>query len=282
MKNNSFKYIIIFIIFFAVGAAGAWYFTDKYLKSKEDEKVQIPVDENTTIDITEDDGSQELIVSLLKPLNNEPMFYSTKGMSSSTMDNASKLYLVYTYLINNNMSTTEQRNVDVVGGTLCLNTFLADTGVDGILSTTCTVTKIDKAKFMEVNKKIFNDELLDTSVTFNPNANISCLVEGETYVCGKINPTTNVTGALESNFDIVKVLKDEDGTIYIYEKGYLNDKRSNVNNPNDQYDNYYLHSFDSTNYYYELKSADNLTFKHTFKTEDRQNYYYVSTELIKE
>ena len=68
----------------------------------------------------------------------------------------------------------------------------------------------------------------------------------------------------------------------IYEKGYLIDNRSNVDNPTDQYDNYYLHSFDSTNYYYELKSADNLTFKHTFKTEDRQNYYYVSTELIKE
>ena len=48
------------------------------------------------------------------------------------------------------------------------------------------------------------------------------------------------------------------------------------------FDKYYLHSSDSTEYYYELKNADNLTFKHTFVTKDRVNYYYVSSELVKE
>lgn len=282
MKNKTFKYILIFVIFFALGAVAGYFGTRYYLDSKEDEEVSTPVEEDTSIDITEDDGSQELIASLLKPLNNEPMFYSTKGISSSTMDNSSKLYLVYTYIMNNNMGTSEQRNSDVVGGTVCLNTFLTDVNEVTTVTNICNLTKIEKKTFMEVNKKLFNDELLDTSVNFNPENNIACIVEGDNYLCGDITPTSTVTGKLESHFDIEKVIKEEDGTIYIYERGFLNDKRSNVNNPNDQYDNYYLHSSDSTEYYYELKSADNLTFKHTFKTSDRQNYYYVSTELVKE
>ena len=90
------------------------------------------------------------------------------------------------------------------------------------------------------------------------------------------------SGELESKFDVIKVTKDSSGTIIVYEKGYLVDNRSNVNDPFDQYDNYYLHSSDSNEYYYELKSADNLIFKHTFKTDDKENYYYIGTELVKE
>lgn len=281
MNKKTFKYIIIFILFFAVGIAGGWYFTNKYLESKK-EVIETPVEEDNVIDITEDAGSQDLITSLLNTLNKEPMFYSTKGISVATMDNNSKLYLVYTYIMGNKMYTDEQRDVDFIGSNLCLNTFLMDVGVDAVPTNICVLNKIEKKTFIEVNKKLFNDEVLDTSVTFNPNNNTSCIVEGDYYLCGEIASVSDVTGALESRFEITKVLKDEDGTIYIYEKGYLNDKRSNVNNPNDQYDNYYLHSSDSTEYYYELKSADNLTFKHIFKTSDRQNYYYVSTELVKE
>ena len=60
--------------------------------------------------------------------------------------------------------------------------------------------------------------------------------------------------------DILKVeLYDED--IVITEKGYLYDNRSNLTTPDK---NYYLHSSDSTEYYFELKSSENLYFIHTF------------------
>jgi hypothetical protein len=144
------------------------------------------------------------------------------------------------------------------------------------------VTRISIAKLKELNEKLFNDEILDTSVPFNVDLDKKCVIDLNDYVCGNVTNVYGYTGELESKFDILKVTKDSAGTVIIYEKGYLVDNRSNVDNPTDQYDNYYLHSSDSKDYYYELKSADNLTFIHTFKTDDGENYYYVSTELVKE
>ena len=154
--------------------------------------------------------------------------------------------------------------------------------VPAVSTTGCTVNRISKALFLDINQKLFNDELIDTSVNFDIDITKKCVLDGESYLCGAVQNISGYSGALESNFEVVKATKDVDGTIIIYEKGYLHDKRSNVDNLTDQYDNYYLHSSDSKEYYYELKSSDNLTFKHIFKTDDSEEYYYVSTELVKE
>lgn len=283
MKNKTFKYVIIFIMFLALGISIGYIGTNKYMDKKEEEnKNKEPEVVDTTIDITDDEDQQELIATLQSILNNDPVFYSSKGISVETMDNSTKLYLIYTYIVENNLGTSEQLQDEYYWATTCAHGFINDVTNDGTIPTTCTVLRIKQAVFKEVDKKLFNDDVVDTSVPFTPRLSINCIVDGDSYLCGNVSDPYAVTGALESKFEIQKVLKEEDGTIHIYEKGYLNDKRSSVNDPYDQYDNYYLHSSDSTDYYYELKSADNLTFMHTFKTSDRQNYYYVSTELVEE
>lgn len=283
IEKHTLRNVLIFILFFAVGLVVGYYGANKYLESREDEEQTPLIEDDGILDITNDEGSVELINSLLTILDKNPMFYSTKGISTSTMDNTSKLLLVYNNIMDNKLGTQEELASEYYGSPTCLNGFITDPSDNSFVYTNkCTITRINKSVFVEVNKKMFNDEILDTSVNFSPIDGTSCVVDGDSYICGSVEKTSDVTGELESVFSIVKVTKDDEGTITIYEKGYLNDKRSNVNNPNDQYDNYYLHSSDSTDYYYELKSADNLTFKHIFKTLDRQNYYYVSTELVKE
>ena len=86
-------------------------------------------------------------------------------------------------------------------------------------------------------------------------------------------------GEVVSKFEIVKVTIDDNNTITIYDKGYLLDNRSDVEIVGD-YKNAYLHSYDASEHYYELKSSDNLTFKHVFNNIDNK-YYYVSSELYK-
>ncbi len=280
-----FVYIIIILIFLAAGIGIGIFATTKYLKDKEEKEYVPSVVENEEgpIDITNDENSKDLINNLYSTINGNIMFYNSKGISVSTMDNTSKLKLVYGYLVAKNVGKSEQITSLFVGSTNCANEFVTDPGVNTSVSTNlCTVTRISKAEFMNANKVLFNDEVLDTSVIFSPGRGKSCAVDGDSYICGNVLDNVAYTGELESKFTIEKVTKDEYGTVEIYERGYLVDKRSNVNNPNDQYDNYYLHSSDSKDYYYELKSADNLTFKHIFKTNDKKNYYYVSTELVKE
>lgn len=283
--NHLFKNIIIVIVFLAIGISVGIFGTLRYLDYKKEleEAEQVENVDEGPEDITEDEDSQGLIQSLLKILDGNTMFYSTKGVSVSTLDNTSKLKLVYNNIVDNKMGTSEEKQSLWIGSTSCDNVFITDVGENPLISTNkCSVYRISKETFKKVNKTLFNDDILDTSVEFQPYDGYKCVLDGESYVCGNVAKTSDITGELISKFDILKVTKDEDGTIEIYEKGYLVDKRSNVNNPNDQYDNYYLHSSDSKEYYYELKSADNLTFKHTFKTIDRQNYYYVCTELVKE
>lgn len=283
--SHLIKNILIIIIFLALGIGCGIFGTLRYLEYKEQQDVIPTVDETEEgpKDITKDENSKELINSLHSMVNSNPMFYTTKGVAVTTMDNTSKLRLVYDYLVANNIGTNETISSLFVGSMNCANDFITDAGVNTSVSTNvCTVTRITKKEFMEANKKLFNDEILDISVTFSPGNGRSCAVDQESYICGTVTDNSGITGSLESKFVIEKVTKDEDGTIAIYDSGYLVDKRSNVDNPNDQYDNYYLHSSDSTEYYYELKSADNLIFKHTFKTEDQKTYYYVSTELVKE
>ncbi len=282
-KNHTIRNIFLFLFFLAAGIAIGYFGTIKYLEYKEKNDSLIDDSaESGPLDITEDEQSKDLINSLYAVINGDPMFYSTKGINVSTLDNTSKLKLIYNQLVINKEGAVEQINSLWWGATNCNYDFIVDDSGDVYNpSNICSVTRINRSSFMEINKKLFNDELLDTSVSFSPVVGKSCVVDpnnNETYICGNVANTTGITGNLESKFTIQKVTKDEDGTIVIYEKGYLVDKRSNVGT---EYDNYYLHSSDSTEYYYELKSADNLTFKHTFKTDDKIKYYYVSTELHK-
>lgn len=284
-KNNKhlFRNIILFVVFLIAGVAIGYFGTSKYLEYKENEQnVDNNNNDNEPVDITEDEQSKELIESLYASVEGNPMYYSTNGVNISTMDNSTKLALVYDYLVTNQQGTSE--NIDAIwyGASTCNYDFQINEITDPYNpSYICSVLRLDKSLFTQTSKKLYNDESVDVTGEFIPIDGKKCVTDvnnENNYLCGNVAKTSDVTGNLESKFTITKVTKDENGTISIYEKGYLVDKRSNVG---DQYDNYYLHSSDSTDYYFELKSADNLTFKHTFKTNDRLNYYYVSSELVK-
>lgn len=283
-KGSKFKYVLIFLFFVVVGVALGVFGTMKYLDYKNSLD-DTPVVEEGPVDISDSEKYSEQLDSLLGYLNNDPLFYSTKGVKASTLDNTSRLILIYEYIVKNELSTSEVLQPYYYGAPTCNNgIFVVDSNINSSVTTTvgCTVNRISKTLITETSLILFNDQLVDTSVNFDVNSTLKCVLDQETYICGNVQNTTGYSGELESNFEIIKATKDTDGTIAIYEKGYLHDKRSYVDNLTDQYDNYYLHSSDSKEYYYELKSADNLIFKHVFKTNDLENYYYVSTELVKE
>ncbi len=284
-KSNKhlFRNILLFIIFLIVGVVVGYFGTTKYLEYRENEQnVDNNNVDNEPVDITEDEQSKELISLLYDSIEGNPMFYSTQGVDVSKMDNNTKLSLIYEYLVNNQHGTSE--NIDALwyDANTCSYEFQINEITDPYNpSYICSVLRLDKSLFKQISKKLYNDESVEVSSEFIPVDGKKCVTDinnENNYLCGNIAKSSDITGSLESKFTIIKVTKDENGTISIYEKGYLVDKRSNVG---DQYDNYYLHSSDSTDYYFELKSADNLTFKHTFKTNDRLNYYYVSSELVK-
>lgn len=283
-KRSKFRYFVIFLFFIAIGVGVGVFGTSKYLDYINNEEDNSVLEEAIT-DITDNDNYNELVNSLLNVLDKDPIFYSTKGVKADTLDNTSRLKIIYKHIVNKEMDTKEVLTPYYYGASSCYNgIFKVDSVMDPTAVTTigCTINKISTSLFGDVNTQLFDDDILDTSVGFDVDETTKCILEDSNYLCGATNAVATYTGKLESKFEIVKVTKDISGTIVIYEKGYLQDKRSNVDNLTDQYDNYYLHSSDSTDYYYELKSADNLTFKHTFKTKDRENYYYVSTELVEE
>lgn len=272
-KGNSFKYILIFIVFLAAGAVIGVYGATNYLNKQDEEKIETP---ETIKDITDDSVYQNTINDLYNIVNNNVIFYSAKGVNIASLDNNSKLSLIYEYVVNNNLYEKTTLSNDGTGK--CSYGFILDSSAEtNIPSIVCTVYEIKKADIKNIAKKLYNDDSISIVDSFMPEENKSCVLSNDKYVCG--NTGTSASGALEIKFDIQKVTLDLDGTIEIYDKGYLADRRAGVDDPNDQYDNYYLHSSDSNEYYYELKSADNITFKHTFKTDDKTNYYYVSTEI---
>ena len=272
-KSNSIKYILIFIIFLVIGVGVGIFGASKYLNNKKDNTPEESLPEIK--DITNDSVYQETINDLYSIVNTNSFFYNSKGVTMSSLTNDSKLTLLYNYMVSKNMYTKESLNK--IDNTMCENGFILDSTNANIPALVCTVYKIKKSDLVNVSGKIYNDKTIDTNNNFSPMNGRSCISSGDTYICG--NTAAQSTGSLEIKFDIQKVNLTPDGYIEIYDKGYLADRRAGVDNPNDQYDNYYLHTSDSTNYYYELKSADNVTFKHTFKTDDNTNYYYVSTEV---
>lgn len=283
-KGKALKIFLIVIIFLTLGIFVGIYGTTKYMEMKEEENNQNDVvEEKGPVDITDDNNYKDLIDSLYKTINGNVMFYSTKGIDMSTIDNSTKLTMIFNYLNSAKQGTEEILTQTYWGSDVCQNNFVLDPAQQNTTTSSgCTVTKFSRDLFVETSKKLFNDDVLDTSVNFNPSNTKSCIVDMQNnlYICGNI-ANNNVTGDLESKFTILKVTKDLDGTIKIYEKGYLLDNRSNVKAQHPGYDNIYLHSTDSTEYYCELRNADNLTFVHTFKENDNQEYYYAGTMLEK-
>lgn len=275
-KSNKLKYVLLFLLFLAVGTAIGIYGAKKYLDGKEDDT---PINEptNEPKDITKDSSYQDTINNLYKIVNSNTLFYNSKGVNAETMDNGTKLTLIYDILIQNKKFTTETLENNGTGK--CDHEFILDPQTANIPSLVCTVYKVSTSEIENKAKELFNDTSINTAVTFKPNS-MTCISEEDNYICGNLETPPTTTGSLEIKFEIQKVTLDQDGTISIYDKGYLIDKRDGVDDPNDQYDNYYLHSSDSTKYYYELKSADNLTFRHIFKVDDNTNYYYVRTEVV--
>lgn len=282
-KKNTLKYILLFVLFLLIGFALGFYGTTLYLQFKEAEKEKNVDKTEWPIDITDDEQSKKVTEKLVGILNKDPIFYTTKGVNISTLDKNVKLRFLFDYINKLNQGTSTTLEVVDYENMTCSNGFMADASTEEQENRTCTAKVYDYKLFIDASKTLFNETDLDTTISFSPEDGRNCVADRENkrYICGNVPKQTNITGKLESKFDVIKVTKDEDNTIQIYEKGYLNDKRSNVINSG-AYDNYYLHSSDSTNYYYELRSADNLTFRHTFKTNNGSDYYYAGTELFKE
>jgi len=257
------KNILLFIVFLLIGVAIGFFGAKKYMEDKE-KKEETPVIDEGPEDITNVDEYKDLINRLHSYVDGYSFFYTTKGVQASTMSNGDRLYLLYDQMIKNN-EKSEAVLTATNGANNCSNQFALDDGTRN-----CSVVKIDRKKMSERSKNMFDDELLDTSSGFTNSLGNLCIVSEANYMCGRPLTTNGVTGKLEAKFTVTKATKQE-GTIVIYDKGYLLDTRSDIMDPNDGHDKYYLHSSDSKDYYFELKNADNLTFKHTFVTKDRVN-----------
>ena len=281
-SNNFFKYFIFFILFMGIGVALGIFGTKKYMEYKDSKKPEEKVIEAGPEDITNVDEYADLINKLHSFVVEYPIFYTTQGVRVENMSNNDRLMMAYDY-VNKDNKITEEKITATRGEDNCFDTFALDDSTNiWLRDNGCTVKKVESELLKTKNKEIFNDELIDTTTTFVNSDGKFCMVsEGKFYLCGnKLNETPS-EGKLESKFSVIKATKDE-GVIVLYEKGYLLDNRTQATSLIGGHDKYYLHSADSKDYYYELKNADNLTFKHTFKTTDRINYYYVSTELFKE
>ena len=221
--------------------------------------------------ITDDSTYTALVNDLYASLAKNPAFYTSKGFNIEEATNEEKLALVYYYIIANKQDSVETLP-SAWEGTYCvfndgLNSFIVDAAGSG-----CTVNNIPTTLIDETYKKLFGDTGLEKVATFPANEYKTCVLVGDRYVCGRVTGTI-YNGSLQPKMDILKVeLYDED--IVITEKGYLYDNRSNLTTPDK---NYYLHSSDSTEYYFELKSSENLYFIHTFVKNQDGSYSYLKT-----
>ena len=283
-KSSLFSKLLLFLVFLAIGVGGGYYIANKYINNEED---TTPIaTELGTKDITDNKEFEDTINELYSFLKNNVYLYNSKGMKPSNIDNDIKLNLAYKYAISNKLYVEEQiPRINYWNSIVCENNFLVDTVTNedgGVVNQTfCTVKYISKDNLNKAISSIFDNSTVQMKDEYRPAANTLCLIQEDgRYICGKVTAVENfVTGDVTSKFEIVKVTLGEDNTITIYDKGYLLDQRSNVEIVGD-YKNAYLHSYDAPEHYYELKSSDNLTFKHVFKN-DNNKYYYVSSEVVK-
>lgn len=289
-NSNLIEYIIIFLIFFVLGMAIGVFATKKYLNNKDEEEPKTAtLAKSSAEDITNNSEYKSTIDNLYSLLGKSTAFYSTKGLNVNTLSNEQKLSIVYNYIIVNKLDSTSTLNTGWYGSEQCpfnggTTNFNVDVSLDAngnlVKGTNCTVSDIASSIIQEKYQLIFGNNDIDTNVNFNPKDNKTCILVEGVYTCGNVDNSMNSTGDLEVNYEITKVLKEND-KIEIYDKGYLTDNRSSIKNPDDGFDKYYLHSSDSTDYYHELKSADNIVFKHTFKKASNGSYYYSSSEVSK-
>ena len=275
-KKKDAKGFILFVLFFAIGIAAGIYGTQEFLdRMAEENKKGEPVVE--LVEITTKSEYQDLINDLYDSLKGNSEYYKSSGITIDSMSSSFKYGLIYDELISSKKDSTEVLQTTYYGSGVCEYGFLADFSEGTSVVNTCTINKILISDMKDLYKKIFNREDFE-SVEFYPADTKKCVVVNEYYYCGDVTALTGVTGSLDTRFSIEKVTKDNKGTIYIYDKGYLIDNRSSVVRT-EGINNYYLHAADSKDYYFELKSADNYTFKHTFKLAEDGNYYYVQSEL---
>ena len=285
-KTSKRKYVFFFLLFFIIGSAGGAFGTSNTLgikfdnKNKEEKEV---VEKPTEEDITRNPDYTERIIQLYNYLSKDTVFYNSTGVKLDSFSNEDKLRVTYEYIVNNNLAESETLQPVYFGALTCNNNFSLDVIVssEGTSSygNVCTIYKIPMDLMTNTYKKIFNNDVIDVSGPFNPKATKTCIILDGVYNCGNIINNNAGTGSLTSKFEILKVIM-KDNNITIYDKGYLVDTRSSIVNPNDGHDNYYLHSSDSNIYYYELKSADNLVFAHTFILGEDGNYRYAGTEVV--
>ncbi len=274
-KNNSLKYIICILIFFVLGTIIGIIGTKSLLESNHDSK-DVP-SSTGQIDITDSSEYQATIEKLHASVKDNIIYYSTLGFNPLTADNIFKLDYAFQIVMESEAYSTETINAIAWDSQVCAYDFLVDLLDTGQSTGGCTVYRILRDSISNAYASAFLGGTLEIA-DFNTTDGKRCLLEEPGYICGIV--TRDVpTGTLTPKFTVVKVLRDEDGTIKIYDKGYLEDNRSHIVNPEDGIDHYYLHSTDSIDYYYELKSADNLTFVHEFKLDENRNYYYVQSYL---
>ena len=272
--GSVFKYILLFLVFLSIGVVIGVYGSKKYLESRKTvAPEETPAQEKEVVitNITDDSTYTALVNDLYASLAKNPAFYTSSGFNITEATNEEKLALVYYYIVTNKLDTVETLP-SAWEGTYCvfnegLNSFIVDSAGAG-----CTVTYISTTLMDETYKKIFGDTGLEMVATFPANEYRTCVLTGDRYTCGRVTGTI-YNGSLQPKMDILKVeLYDED--IVITEKGYLYDNRSNLTIPDK---NYYLHSSDSTEYYFELKSSENLYFIHTFVKNEDGSYSYLKT-----
>lgn len=278
-KSSTFKYILFFVVFFIIGIALGIVGAKKFLVDDKETEAVTVVEEETEKDISNDPEYQDTIVYLKNLIAQNPIYYRSTGVDASQLTNDEKLKIVYEYVIRDtNLESAIDYPVSWESQE-CLGGLLVDLNTNDNGTTYnagfCTYYVLPISKVKESYRIIFNNDNIEMA-TFDADDHYRCVLGEDSFACGLYN-RIDYTGTIENNFQIRQVTIEEDGTINVYESGYLKDTRSFVNVEDDGIDNYYLHSSDSELYYYELRKDDNLTFKHVFKKDSNNKYYYVRT-----
>lgn len=273
-KSNALRYILLFIVFFLIGAGIGYIGARSYLASRDktEDKSNANNDANDT-DILKDEKYSDTVDRLNKILSSSPLFYNTQGLSIDTIDEETKFTLTFEYLFKNDKATLSSLITNA--GNTCNSVYVANMNDDGSFGSQCNIYYVSVD---DINQ--FVSDTLNSTVNLKEVEvanNYYCALEDNKYTCG-VSANNYYVGSLEPHFDTERMVLKDNGDIVVYNKGYLVDTRSNRVNGGS---NNYLHSSDSLDYYYELKSSSNIEFKHTFKKNSNGSYYYYSSEVNK-
>ena len=150
-KKKDFRGLFLFILFFAIGAAGAYFGTKYYMDQKQEEsKKGDPVIEQ--IDVTSKSEFQDIINQLYETVKGKPEYYTTDGVTVDSMTKNFKYGLIFDQVLTNGSYTEEKLPASYVGSPECSTYFL----VDSTDTTVCSITKIEKNTMNKVYKSLFN------------------------------------------------------------------------------------------------------------------------------